>query len=277
MTTLFTPYLVAWSLVVDGPAITTPAASLLPVRYQGQPAMLKISTAAEEQAGYDVLQWWAGDGAVHVLARDGAALLMERAAGGPAPSTLTTLTTLTTLSAQGRDADATAILCSTIARLHAPRAAAKPALVPLPAWFTALTAQQRAPGSVLQRAQCTAQALLADPQGRVCLHGDVHHGNVVDGGPRGWQAIDPKGLLGERGFDYANLFCNPNSAIACDPQRFAARVAAVSAWAQLDRKRLLQWILAWAGLSAAWHAEDGTPAEVALQVAALAAAALDAA
>ena len=268
MTALFTPYLVAWSLVVDGSTITTPAAKLLPVRYQGQPAMLKISTAAEEQAGYDVLQWWAGDGAAHVLARAGAALLMERAAGGQ---------TLSALSAQGRDADATAILCSTIAKLHAPRAAAMPALVPLQAWFTALTAQEPAPDSVLQRAQCTAQALLADPQDRVCLHGDIHHANVLDGGPRGWLAIDPKGLLGERGFDYANLFCNPNSAIACDPQRFAARVAAVSAGAQLDRKRLLQWILAWAGLSAAWHAEDGTPADVALQIAALAAAALDAA
>jgi streptomycin 6-kinase len=33
--------------------------------------------------------------------------------------------------------------------------------------------------------------------------------DVPDFGARGWLAIDPKGLYGERGFDYANIFCNP--------------------------------------------------------------------
>ncbi|MCT9811258.1 hypothetical protein N0K08_11475 [Acidovorax sp. Be4] len=42
----------------------------------------------------------------------------------------------------------------------------------------------------------------------------------------------------------------------------------------LQRQHLLQWTLAWSGLSFAWHAEDGTPGETALRVATLAAAAL---
>lgn len=33
----------------------------------------------------------------------------------------------------------------------------------------------------------------------VTLHGDLHHGNVLDFGASGWLAIDPKGLKGERG------------------------------------------------------------------------------
>ncbi len=33
-------------------------------------------------------------------------------------------------------------------------------------------------------------------------------------GPRGWLAIDPKGLIGERGFEYANLFRNPDAEVA---------------------------------------------------------------
>lgn len=41
-----------------------------------------------------------------------------------------------------------------------------------------------------------------------------------------------------------------------------------------QRQRLLQWTLAWSGLSFAWHAEDGTPGETALRVATLAADAL---
>lgn len=104
------------------------------------------------------------------------------------------------------------------------------------------------------------------------LHGDIHHDNILDFGPRGWLAIDPKRLIGERGFDYANLFCNPDHATATG--RFARRVAVVTEAAGLERKRLLQWILAWAGLSAAWCLSDGGPPETALAVAALAAAEL---
>lgn len=46
------------------------------------------------------------------------------------------------------------------------------------------------------------------------LHGDLHHGNVLDFGPLGWLAIDPKGLHGESGFDYANILSNPDRASA---------------------------------------------------------------
>jgi streptomycin 6-kinase len=44
--------------------------------------------------------------------------------------------------------------------------------------------------------------------------------------------------------------------------------------ARLERKRLLQWILAWAGLSAAWFLSDGVPPETDFAVAELAATAL---
>jgi streptomycin 6-kinase len=60
--------------------------------------------------------------------------------------------------------------------------------------------------------QSVANVLLSSPQDEVVLHGDLHHGNILDFGTRGWLAIDPKGLLGERGFDYANIFTNPDLA-----------------------------------------------------------------
>jgi streptomycin 6-kinase len=34
-------------------------------------------------------------------------------------------------------------------------------------------------------------------------------------------AIDPKRLVGERGFDYANIFCNPDRHTATSPQRLS--------------------------------------------------------
>jgi streptomycin 6-kinase len=44
--------------------------------------------------------------------------------------------------------------------------------------------------------------------------------------------------------------------------------------ARLDRRRLLRWILAWAGLSAVFLLEDGETARIPLLVAGLAAAEL---
>ncbi|MDN6110886.1 MAG: 3'-kinase, partial [Enterobacterales bacterium] len=101
-----------------------------------------------------------------------------------------------------------------------------------------------------------AETLLSSPQDEVVLHGDIHHGNILDFGERGWLAIDPKGLFGERGYDYANLFCNPELSTCTRRERFLRQLAVVTQAANLDRQRLLMWIMAYAGLSAAWFLED---------------------
>ena len=103
------------------------------------------------------------------------------------------------------------------------------------------------------------------------LHGDIHHDNILDFGARGWLAIDPKGLLGERSFDYANIFCNPRD-IATAPGRISRQASIVAEAAGLERPRLLQWVLAYAGLSAAWLLNDGEDAALPLAVAEAAAA-----
>jgi streptomycin 6-kinase len=48
-------------------------------------------------------------------------------------------------------------------------------------------------------------------------------------------------------------------------------VEVLAAAASVERRRLLDWTLAFAGLSAAWHLADGTPADLDFAVAALAA------
>lgn len=259
-----------WGLTADGPPRDgppqhTPGSLLQPVLWRGQRAMLKIAHNAEELPGFDLMAWWNGDGAARVFARQGPALLLERAQDAQA---------LTQLSRTGQDDAACRILCAVVAQLHTPRDEPPAGLTPLAVWFQGLEAAARQHAGVVRSAHATACELLAAPQDVGCLHGDIHHGNVLDFGARGWLAIDPKGLIGERGFDYANLFCNPDPATAGDAQRFNRRVDLVTEAAGLQRQRLLQWILAWAGLSFAWHAEDGTPGEAALRVATLAAAAL---
>jgi streptomycin 6-kinase len=176
-------WLARWELVPDGEAITTPSSLLLPVRQRGQPAMLKIAREEEERRGGRLMAWWHGDGAARVLAHDDRALLLERATG---PRNLEAMV------AAGADDEASRILCAVAARLHAPRRGPPPELVPLSRWFEALAPAARSRGGLLAEADAAARDLLADPREPVVLHGDIHHGNVLDVGARGWVAIDPK-------------------------------------------------------------------------------------
>jgi len=268
---ILAPYIDCWQLTPDGEAIVTPAARLLPVRRGAMPAMLRVVTLDEAKRGSTLLDWWDGEGAALVYERDGDAILMERALGSQS---------LIAFARSNRDDDATNILCQTIATLHTPRGKPPPDLVPLHVWFAPLGAVAHAHGGLLARADTAAQALLADPRDILPLHGDVHHENVLDFGPRGWLAIDPHGVHGERGFDYANIFCNPDLgdaaiAIARDRAHFLRRLDIVTEHSGIERHRLLQWILAWCGLSATWFIEDGMSAEIDLAIAELTVAELD--
>ncbi|MGJ7526871.1 aminoglycoside phosphotransferase family protein [Variovorax sp. GB1P17] len=262
---LFERYLKRWDLTIDGEALTSLNGHLLPVRQRGVPAMLKLSQAPEEQAGALLMAWWNGDGAAPVLAHDGEALLMVRAQGADS---------LSRMVERGHDDDATRILCAAAARLHAPRNKPLPPLVPLTDWFRSLWAGAATHGGVFGHSARIARELLAAPRDATVLHGDIHHGNVLDFGPAGWLAIDPKGLHGERGFDYANILCNPDGESALAPGRLARHIDLIADASGIERRRLLQWVLAWAGLSAIWMLEDGDEPGSTLEVAKLAASAL---
>lgn len=103
------------------------------------------------------------------------------------------------------------------------------------------------------------------------LHGDLHHGNVLDfgadtdaGGGRDWRAIDPKHIHGDPAFDFANILCNPNREVALAPGRFERTVRVIADETGIDAQRLLRWALAWAGLSAAWSERSGDDAATAV-------------
>lgn len=251
-------YCARWNLIPDGAAIATPSSLLLPVRRDGEPAMLKIAREEEERRGSRLMAWWQGDGAARVLRHDDTALLMERIEG-PA--------TLSAMVVQGKDEEATRILCSVAHRLHAAHGELPAWLEPLERWFAALAPAATTHGGVLAEAHTVAYRLLARQCEIVALHGDIHHGNVLDGGRRGWLAIDPKALRGERTFDYANILRNPDAATALMPGRFERQLVIVTECAALERRRLLEWTLAFAGLSAAWRLADGTSPVLDLEIA----------
>jgi streptomycin 6-kinase len=263
------PWLERWRLTPDGPRFSTEIGSLLmPVVAGGEPAMLKIASGIEERRGGALMEWWGGEGAARVLAREGDALLLERATGEAR---------LEAMALGGQDDAATAILCQVAAGLHAPRDRPPPdSLVPLPIWFRQLEPAASARGGIFIKSAATARELLGDPRDVVVLHGDLHHNNVLDAGERGWIAIDPKGLIGERGFDFANIFHNPTREFALAPGRLHRLIGIVAELAGLEPVRLIKWILAYSGLNAAWCLDSGYDAHAkrSMEVAELAAAEL---
>jgi len=266
---VFQPWLQRWQLSADGDGLATPGSDLLPVRLpNGTAAMLKIARDHDERAGAALMQWWNGVGAARVFELEGDALLMERAQGRRS---------LMAMALQGQDDAASRIACDVVAHLHVRREAPWPRdMVPLQRWFEALRTAAARDGGMFASALAVADDLLATAEPARPLHGDIHHDNVLDFGERGWLAIDPKYIVGDRGYDYANLLCNPELRTVTEPARFSRQVDVIAAASGLSPERLLRWTLAYAGLSAAWFLEDGdtASADSDLTVASLAGAAL---
>jgi streptomycin 6-kinase len=264
----FDRVLARWRLTRDGLPKITRSSTLLPVRRDGKPLMLKIAQEPEERWGCQLMVWWNGDGAARVHEHEDGVLLLERAIGERC---------LAEMARMGQDDAASRIIYSVAAQLHAPRDRPWPELVPLTRWFEALEPVAATLGGILARAAGLTRELLSSPQDTTVLHGDLHHQNVLDFGPRGWLAIDPKCLVGERAFDFVNILRNPDFEIATAPGRLGRQAHVLAEAAGLDREGLLKWTLAFAGLSAAWIIGDGDEPTLDLAVAELAAGELAAA
>ncbi len=219
--------------------------------------MLKIAHDPAEQAACEVLQWWAGQGAARVYRRQGAHILMERAVGSPS---------LLHMALDGEDRKATEIICGVAARLHEPHPHPRPPLIPLRAWFASLERASQSQEELYARCWRIAEALLSEQQEITVLHGDIHQQNILEFGEAGWKAIDPRGLVGERAYDYANIFANPDLADVASVERLQTELPFVAELLAVESKRLLCWVIAHAGLSAAWFAEDGFPIEAERQL-----------
>ena len=210
--------------------------------------MLKPSSDERRAAAW--LRYIDGDGAVRLYESDESALLLERADG---PRSLTAM-----VAANGDDQTAE-ILADTVAKLHAPRSGhIPPRLTPLQEWFSSLYAHESAT-PLLGRCAAVARKLLANARDVAPLHGDLHHGNVLDGGERGWLAVDPKALIGERAYEIANLLGNPwpHGEIVHNTERMQRLARLYAGRLGLDPRRVLAFAFAHAGLSASWDMDDG--------------------
>ncbi|MEJ2856476.1 MULTISPECIES: aminoglycoside phosphotransferase family protein [unclassified Saccharothrix] len=86
------------------------------------------------------------------------------------------------------------------------------------------------------RTVARCRALLDSPTREVLLHGDLHPGNVLDGGALGLVAIDPKTCVGDPCFDAMDYVVE-----GAGKEGVEVRCAAVAEACGLDPERLLEW------------------------------------
>lgn len=220
--------------------------------------MLKVAKSEEERLGFEVMRWWSGLGTAEVYEHAESAILMERACGSKS---------LTTMAMTDHDDEASRIICSVVFRLHSHNSNNPPSnLLTLPTWFRGLERAAKIRSEFFAKTYSIAESLLRSQQDIVVLHGDIHHANILDFGQKGWLAIDPKHIIGERSYDYVNLFLNPNAEFALKPGRLMKQLHLISNEADLDINRLLKWIISYAGLSAAWSIEDNENPHLAQEI-----------
>jgi streptomycin 6-kinase len=214
-------------------------------------AMLKVlKPASDEGNAAGLLRYYDGHGAVRLYEAQANALLLERVSGQRS---------LVAMAIGGGDAQAAEILAETVRKLHGRRPGQLPSgLTPLRQSFASLYDHENVI-PILGRCARLARELLATETDVVPLHGDLHHDNVLDAGTRGWLAIDPKALIGERAYDIANLLGNPwpHAEIVHNPARMRRIAALYAAALGLHVDRILAFAFAHAGLAASWDMEDG--------------------
>lgn len=262
-------YLNAWSLSRPQMIAATPTSLVYKVEHEGATAVLKLLTPVgihDEYGGAIALKHFAGKGAIRLLRHDEGAHLLEYVSGDD----------LIPMVQDGDDEQATAIIGEVLNELHSePPTEEARTLYGLGRRFRALfrkaeADRQASEDSLYVRGAAVAEELLAEPCEVRVLHGDMHHENVRRS-ERGWLALDPKGILGERIYDAANTLLNPFKlrARVQDRARLLRHASILAQTMGVEQTRLLAFTFAHACLSASWSLEDGDDPSHALHMAAL--------
>ncbi|HEY8746015.1 MAG TPA: aminoglycoside phosphotransferase family protein, partial [Chloroflexota bacterium] len=199
-----------WRLTLGSPFTLSFNYVIAARQSDGTEAVLKVGVERDAaQQEIDALRLYAGDGICRLLAADEAnnAMLLERVCPG---ETLVEL-------ARTDDEAATRIAAGVMRQLWRPVPAVHQFL-PVAVWFARAFARHRAeygaadpfPAGIVQRAEALSQELLASSPRQVLLHGDLHHYNILTAERSPWLAIDPKGVIGDPGYDVGQFLLNPD-------------------------------------------------------------------
>lgn len=245
-----------WELLPDGEAMHGFCSLVLPVRAQGEQAVLKIAVPDDEsEHEHLALQHWGGRGAVRLLRADPRrrAMLLERLE----PRDLS----------DSWDVEACEVVGRLYADLHVP---APPQLRTLTSyvarWNAALERLPRnapVPRRLVEQAVALGRDLVADPASTgTMVHTDLHYANVladVPGGRADWLAIDPKPVSGDPHYEPAPMLWNRWDELGTGSSVRAgvrARFHALVDTAGLDEDRARAWVVVRMLHQVSWRLAD---------------------
>ena len=159
------------------------------------------------------------------------------------------------------DESATHILVEVSKKLHAhPVSDVDFALFPdVAQWLTALDKEYAdIPKHLLEDARLRAKNLLKRNSTMYVLHGDLHHDNILHDG-NSWIAIDPKGVIGEREYEFGAFIRNPFPDLITQPDArriISKRIELCSKLSGFDMQRIADWAFVQAVMSACWTHEE---------------------
>ncbi len=215
----------------------------------------------DKKYGASALLFFDGEGAVRLINSDFSAHLIDYIDG----------VDLVRMVRRGQDDEATAIICDVLSRLHRPKQRGEHRFISLRERYRSLfeTADQSSVPEIFKMAAKEAKLLLDTSTEEVVLHGDIHHENVMYCSTRGWIAIDPKGLFGERTYDATNILFNPNqiTGLVIDKGRIERQAHIICTKLGLEMSRFLKFAFTYGCLSASWSLKDGQDPSQTLEVA----------
>ncbi|HEY7127976.1 MAG TPA: aminoglycoside phosphotransferase family protein [Ktedonobacterales bacterium] len=216
------------------------------VRMDNTPVILKTCQLSDEfEHGLAALRLFDGRGIARLLEWDEGqkVMLLERLQPG---------TMLASLVPE-QDEQATSILARVMRQLWrpAPETHTFPTVEHLGQGLMQLRARYAGgygpfPPRLVDEAMDLFATLSASAQETMLLHGDLQHHNILRSGDT-WLAIDPKGVVGDPGYEVGASFYNPMPRILEVPdleQMLARRVAQLSEELGMERARIRGWGLA---------------------------------
>ena len=111
--------------------------------------------------------------------------------------------------------------------------------------------------TLVERAEHSIMNFFSEDYNPMLIHGDLHHYNILSS-EHCWMAIDPKGVIGPAAYEVGPLLMNPlgflNRSDAVEITK--RRIDILSERLGFERKRIREWGIAHAVLSAWWSLED---------------------
>ncbi len=215
-----------------------------------QPIILKIGLDHKElEQEIKALEFFKGKYATSILHYQMGAVLLEQAAPGNSLHPFF----------PEKDSESLEIACKLMQQLHRIPAPAEGTFTSLAQRVVLLDKNWNIPDTYLEKARNLKTQLLATAPPSVLLHGDFHHGNILQHADS-WIVIDPQAVMGEPAYEIAIFMCNPFQKLIESPDAhmiIERRIALAAKKLSIDPARIYGWTFVQSVLAWAWSLEDG--------------------